>query len=235
MQIKTKKAKKISYGGQVDPKDIKYIVIHYTGVKGDNAANNAKFFSSGNTRQAGAHYFVDQSGEVWNSVPFGYAAWAVGGFYSKSNGAGKYYQKCTNYNSISIELCDCMIESSWEQMKATKELVEYIKKKCPNANTIIRHWDVNGKTCPAPMVGTNNKLWKHFHSYLTNGYQYKGKVTEKAALRSSKGVKPTNKIGSKTKGDIVYITKISGNWGRLKNKTADGKYRWISLKKVSEI
>lgn len=235
MQIKEKKAKSISYGRKVDLKDIKYVVIHYTGVKGDTAANNVKFFATNNTRQAGAHYFVDKSGEIWNSVPLGYAAWAVGGFYSKVNGAGGYYQKCTNYNSVSIELCDCMTNASWEQMKATKELVEYIQKKCPNAKTIIRHWDVNGKTCPAPMTGNNNKKWLHFRSYITEGYQFKGKVTQKAALRSSKGVKPNNKIGSKDKGELVYITKTDGEWGRLKNKSKDGKYRWISLKKVKEV
>ena len=35
--------------------------------------------------------------------------------------------------------------------------------------------------------------------------------------------------------DIVTITKLVGNWGRLKSKTADGKYQWITLKKVKEV
>ena len=43
------------------------------------------------------------------------------------------------------------------QTKATKQVVKFIRKWCPNAKTIIRHWDVNGKSCPALMIDTNNK------------------------------------------------------------------------------
>lgn len=225
-------AKAISYGSKRNLNDVKYIVIHYTGNKGDTAENNAKYFANANTRQAGAHFFVDKQGEVWKSVKMERTAWAVGGLYSTANGAGSYYEKCTNNNSVSIELCDCVDGTNWEQMKATKQLVEYIQEKCPNAKTIIRHWDVNGKACPAPMIGTSNEKWNRLHSYLVNGYQLKAKVTKKAALRSSGKISPTNRIGTAEVGTIVKVTKIVGNWGRLKDKSADGKYQWIYLKKV---
>lgn len=235
MKIYKKKAKEISYGGTRDLKNVKYIAIHYTGNKGDTAKSNANFFATSNKREAGAHYFLDKKPEVWESVPLNRIAYAVGGFFTRANGAGKYYGKCSNSNSVSIELCDCTKEASWEQIKTAKDLVEYIQGKCPNAKTIIRHWDVNGKDCPAPMTGKNNKKWKHFHSYITKGYQFEGKVKKKAAIRSSKGVKTGNKIGEKEKGDTVYITKVSGNWGRLKKKSKDGKWRWIYLPKVKEL
>lgn len=238
MAIKINKllAKSISYGEKRELESVKYIPIHYTGNKGDTAKNNAVYFATSNTRKAGAHFFVDKPGEIWRSIPMNRTAWAVGGLYSTSNGAGSYYGKCTNTNSVSIELCDLTSGApSWEQMLAVKRLVKRIQKKCPNAKTIIRHWDVNGKTCPATMVGKNNKEWEHFYNYITSGYQIKGQVTKKAAIRSSGKVTAKNKIGSKKKGATVYITKIVGNWGRLKKKTADGKYRWISLKKVKEV
>ena len=41
-------------------KDVKYIVIHFTANKGDTAKNNADYFATGNTRQVGAHFFVDK-------------------------------------------------------------------------------------------------------------------------------------------------------------------------------
>lgn len=233
MRINKKLAKSISYDGKRDLSNVKYIVIHYTGNKGDTSENNAKYFATSNTRQAGAHFFVDKQGDVWRSIPMNRIAYAVGGFYSTSNGAGSYYGKCTNANSVSIELCDLTSGSpSWKQMVAVKRLIKRIQKKCPNAKTVIRHWDVNGKTCPVTMIGKSNKEWEHFHNYITKGYQFKGQVTKKAAIRTSGKVTAKNKIGSKKKGASVYITKVVGNWGRLKRKSADGKWQWISLKKV---
>lgn len=228
-------AKSISFGEKRSLKDIKYIVIHYTANKGDTAYNNAKYFANTNTRQAGAHFFVDQKGEVWKSVSIDRTAWSVGGFYTREDGAASYFNKCTNSNSVSIELCDCLSGSGWEQMKATRQLVKYIQGNCPNAKTIIRHWDVNGKQCPAPMAGEGNEKWKRLYNYIVFGYQYEAKVTKKAAIRSSGKVTATNKIGTAAVGTTVKITKVVGNWGRLKDKSADGKYQWITLKKVKEM
>ena len=72
------------------------------------------------------------------------------------------YSKCTNFNSVSIELCSSTDKEAYskEQAAAIKRLIKYIRKYCPNANTVIRHFDVNGKHCPAPMM--NEKVWKKF-------------------------------------------------------------------------
>lgn len=237
MPIKIHKriAKKISYGGKRDLKSVEYIVIHYTGNKGDTAKNNADYFATGNTRKAGAHFFVDKKGEVWKSVNMNRTAWAVGNVYSLTKGAGAYYNKCTNSNSVSIELCDCCIDTNWKQKLATRQLVKYIQKKCSNAKIIIRHWDVNGKSCPLPMVGTDNEKWVLFYRFITEGYKFKARVTKKAVLRSSAKAGINNKAGTAAKGQIVDITKIKGNWGRLKEKSEDGKRQWISLSKIEEI
>lgn len=236
INISKRLAKKISYGNKRELKTVKYKVIHYTGNKGDTAKNNADYFAASNTREAGAHYFIDKSGEIWESVPPEYTAWAVGGGKQSSSG-GTYYGKCTNANSISIELCDCIDNVSWNQLVALRKLCKYIDAICPNAKSVIRHWDVNGKSCPAPMTGTNNVKWKHLHNYVTKGYQYKAKVAKDVAIRSSAKIAPNNKLGSKKAGEVVYITKVSknGKWGRLKKKTPDGKRQWVYLKKVAEV
>lgn len=164
MKMIRKMAKNISYDKKKrSRKSIKYIVIHYTGNDRDTAKGNAYYFANGNTRQAGAHFFVDRYGNIARSIPMNRTAWAVGGFYSNDKGAGSYYNKCTNYNSVSIELCDNVYnDPSKTQIKAVKKLIKYIRKYCKNANTIIRHWDVNGKSCPVRMIGKNNKSWKVF-------------------------------------------------------------------------
>lgn len=237
IKIHKKLAKAISYDSSKKRllKSITYIVIHYTGNSNDTAKGNASYFATSNTRQAGAHFFVDKGGVIYKSINMNRIAWSVGGKYSTSNGAGSYYGKCTNTNSVSIELCDCINGTNWSQKVATRKLVKYIQKHCPNANTIIRHWDVNGKACPAPMTGKSNKKWMKLHSFITTGYQFKARVIKKAALRSSGKVTATNKIGSIAVGKTVEISKVVGNWGRLKDKDAKGRYRWITLSKIKEL
>ena len=136
---------------------IKYIVIHYTGNNSDTAKNNATYFANGNTRSAGAHFFVDGEGIVYRSIKMTWTAWAVGGGKQSANG-GTFYGVCTNSNSVSIELCDIASHDATDkQIKAVKKLIKYIKKKCPNVIDVIRHFDVNGKCCPSRYV--DNDKW----------------------------------------------------------------------------
>lgn len=230
MKMTTKYAKSISYGNKRPLSNIKYIVIHYTGNKGDTAQNNLDYFANGNTRQAGAHFFVDKKGNVGKSIPMSRTAWAVGGDHrSGRKGEAAYFGKCTNANSVSIELCDMCSKTNWEQMCATRKLVKYIQSKCPNAKTIIRHWDVNGKNCPAPFTGSGNEKWTEFKRFITAGYKFTAVVTKDAALRSKPKLGAVNKKGTVKKGTKVKIVKLNGNWG-----LSDNGY-WISLEKVKEI
>jgi N-acetylmuramoyl-L-alanine amidase CwlA len=101
------KAKSISYGDSRAASSIKYIVFHYTGNKTDTAKANANYFATSNTRAAGAHYFVDDT-TVYQSIDDLKIAYAVGGSKVSEGvaaGGGTLYGKCTNANSISIEMC----------------------------------------------------------------------------------------------------------------------------------
>ncbi len=232
----TRPAKRISYGSKRDLKDIIAVVVHYTGNKGDTSKNNADYFATANTRAAGAHIFVDRKGNIAYSIPVEKTAYAVGGRYDTSNGAGAFYGRITNANSVSIELCDCATKDpSWEQMLACRELYLWLKDQCPNIKYVVRHWDVNGKNCPAHMIGKNNTKWKHFLNKVTKNYQFKVKVMKDAAIRSSKGVKKNNKIGSAKKGDIFKVSKVVGSWYRILEKDRKGRWQWITKKKAKEI
>lgn len=141
---------------------IKYIVIHYTGCKGDTALNNVKCFAN-NKASASAHYFVDEK-NIYTSVPVSDTAWHCGGGRQTMTG-GAWYKKCTNANSIGIEMC--LWDKNGNIRTATIanaiELTKYLMKKhnIP-ASCVIRHWDVVGKHCPAPMIGDNNPYWNNF-------------------------------------------------------------------------
>ena len=151
------KAKSISYASKKrNKKDVRFIVLHYTGNKGDTAKGNATYFKTSNNREAGAHFFVDRSGNTIKSIAMERVAWAVGGAkYTDcaKTGGGKLYGKCTNYNSVSIELCDILDKKpSEKQIEAIKETIKYIRKYCVNAKYITFHWCVNGKHCPLTMM-----------------------------------------------------------------------------------
>lgn len=167
LKFKTQTAHKSNYGSTRSESSIKYIVIHYTGNNGDTAANNCTYFQGAN-RHASAHYFVDGGAYVYNSVPVKSVAWSVGGFYSQSGGAGSFYQKCTNANSISIEMCNCVKSVPDDVFDQTVELTKYlIKKYNIPASRVIRHWDVNGKECPARWIGKSNDGWDNFKRAIT--------------------------------------------------------------------
>ena len=107
-------------GGKRTASGIRYIVIHYTGNDGDQAANNAAYFQN-NIVQASAHYFVDDT-TVWRSVPDLKVAWAVGGKkYANADktGGGTMYGMITNTNSISIEMCDTIRNGTCQAGEAT--------------------------------------------------------------------------------------------------------------------
>lgn len=229
MKMYKRKAKSVSYGMKRSLKSVRYIVIHYTGNNKDTAKNNADYFATSNTREAGAHFFVDKNGKVARSIPMNLVAYSVGGKYSLSNGAGAYYNVASNRNTVSIELCDCVSGSNWEQMLATRKLISYIKKKCPNVTMIIRHWDVNGKTCPLPFCGRENKNWTLFKRFVSNGYSFKAIVLKKCSTLS-KPKKTAKRMFLINENSKLSIEKLSGNYGKIKNKD-----EWILLDNIKEI
>jgi N-acetylmuramoyl-L-alanine amidase CwlA len=160
------KAKSISYGAKRSRKDVKAIAFHYTGNDGDTAEGNASFFhrkGDGNTRSAGAQFFIDQKGNVVKSIAMNLTAWAVGDWEGTANGGGSLHGIYKNSNTVSIELCDIAHKDPSKKMiKAVKKTIKYIRKHCPNAKVVCRHWDISGKHCPGRMTGLGNSRWIKF-------------------------------------------------------------------------
>lgn len=173
MNIKVNLSNRGNYGSQRSTSNIKYIVIHYTGNDGDSDEGNANYFK--NIRNASAHYFVDDD-SVTQSVPDNYTAWSVGGNKYPSceeSGGGKWYGKCTNTNSISIELCDSVKNGVYDFTENTlKQAAELVKQLMAKYNVpienVIRHFDVVGKICPLPFV-REPKQWEAFKNRLVDG------------------------------------------------------------------
>lgn len=141
---------------------IQYIVVHYTGNRGDTARNNVDYFSRTLTKTS-AHYFVDEK-EVWQSVGENDTAYHCGSTTYK-------HPYCRNSNSIGVEIC--MLNKDGrirlESIRKALELVQMLMLAYSiPPSSVIRHYDVTGKSCPAPMV-TYPKLWEYFKTDLGGG------------------------------------------------------------------
>ena len=142
---------------------IQYIVIHYTGNNGDTAKGNAEYFSRTANIKASAHFFCDENTFYQSVLPYD-TAYHVG--------ANNYkHQYCRNQNSIGIEMCSKKDAKGnyYIPEKTVKNAVELTKKMMqlydiPIEN-VLRHYDVTGKKCPEPFVGTPS-LWENFKNKL---------------------------------------------------------------------
>lgn len=144
-----------------------YIVIHYTGNTTDTAKANANYFYNVN-RGASAHYFVDDT-NVYEVVSPNNTSWAVGVNYGYNN----LFGKCTNYNSINIEMCSIKGKISDKTFANTVALTKKLMKKYGiSKGKVVRHYDVCSKICPGwkGWIGSNDNLWKKFKNELGKEY-----------------------------------------------------------------
>jgi len=146
--------------GRAQP--IQFLVIHYTANNGDTVQNNLDYFA-GNAVGASAHYFVDENG-YGQSVKDADTAWHCG--------ASSYrHPTCRNANSIGIELCSkkdsrgnyyFMDQTVYNAAALARQLMQTYGIDRAH---VLRHYDVTGKRCPAPMVD-NPTLWENFLNLL---------------------------------------------------------------------
>ena len=128
------------------------IVLHYTAGDGDTAEHNGAYFSS-DGRKASAHYFVDETA-VCASVPETDTAWHAGNWEM-------------NERSIGVEMCskldaDGKYYIPEATLSRTAELVrELMARYGLGPDAVLRHYDVTGKICPAPMVD-DPETWQAF-------------------------------------------------------------------------
>lgn len=150
-------------------RSIEYIVIHYTaGVtsKAGSALSLAGYFA---TRPDGvsSDFIVDDTAVVqYNPDIKNRYTWHCGGSKYNTKG-GSFYGKCTNSNSIGIEIC-CN-NSTGKMQNANSSTYSFTAAAVANAaelvkqlmleynipiENVIRHYDVTGKLCPG-VIGWN--------------------------------------------------------------------------------
>jgi N-acetylmuramoyl-L-alanine amidase len=119
-------------------KNIKFIIIHYTGMKNESEALKKLCDSKS---EVSSHYFIKNSGEILSLVPDLYQAWHAG----KSN--WKNFKSLNRY-SIGIEINNPGHEFGYKNFKSKqilslkKLLKNLILKYKINTNYILGHSDI---------------------------------------------------------------------------------------------
>jgi N-acetylmuramoyl-L-alanine amidase CwlA len=235
-------------------RNLKYIVIHYTAglhSRPGAAANIAQYFAT-TTVQASSDFIVDDATIVqYNPDIRNRNTWHCGGGKQSSYGAA-YYQKCTNSNSIGIEVCSSNYtgrvtnanDKNWYYTDAVIEqtilLTKYLMETYNiDADHVIRHFDVTGKLCPG-IIGWNavtgdESKWHAFKARLTGGtviqpaeVNYKGEVTASSLNCRSGSSTSYPVVTTYAQGTVVTITKEQNGWGY----TGAG---WVSLSYIKKI
>jgi len=139
-------------------KNIKFIIIHYTGMKNELSAINRLCNIKS---KVSAHYFIKKNGSVLNLVPPLYEAWHAG----KSSWKGI---KSLNRHSIGIEIQNSGHDNKYEnfskkQITSTKKLLEYLKRQYKvNTDNILGHSDI----APDRKKDPGEKFpWKEFSKH----------------------------------------------------------------------
>ena len=118
--------------------DIKFIILHYTGMKNDDESISRL---TNHKSSVSCHYYIDKNGKIIAMVPDPYIAWHAG----KSN--WKKF-KSLNKNSIGIEISNPGHEIGYKhfsikQLNSLKRLLRILKRKYKiNFKNILGHSDI---------------------------------------------------------------------------------------------
>ena len=120
-------------------KEIKFIIIHYTGMKSESAAINRL---CNENKNVSAHYFIKSSGKVVSLVPDLYEAWHAGKSTWKKT-------KSLNKSSIGIEIHNPGHSHGYKsfsskQLISLKKLLKMLIKNYKiNLQNILGHSDIS--------------------------------------------------------------------------------------------
>lgn len=152
----------------------KYIVVHYTAGSSSKPGSAMGVKSVFTKRQASADFVVDDGGAVQlNPDLRKYGTWHCGDKKNAYSSGGSLYGKCTNRNSIGIEVCSNLKKgasshaanhSGWYYTEQTLDNVVKLVKALMKEfgipkERVVRHYDITGKLCPGVIGWNNEKIY----------------------------------------------------------------------------
>ena len=201
-------------------RDIKFIILHYTGMKNEKHAISRLISLNS---KVSCHYFIKYSGEILTLVPDLYISWHAG----KSQWEKK---KFLNQNSIGIEISNPGHENNYKdfnikQINSLILLVSFLKKKYKiKKSNILGHSDI----APDRKKDPGEKFpWKLMYKKKLSIWHHK-KESTLSKLRNIKCSKKEEaqfynnlkRIGYNSKFKINIIKAFQR---RFRQKLVDGK------------
>ena len=203
-------------------KQIKFIIIHYTGMKKES--QSIKRLCDVKSKVS-SHYFIKNNGEILNLVPDLYEAWHAGkSSWKKFNSLNKF--------SIGIELNNTGHDNKYENYKSSqihslkKLLKNLIKKYKIKGENVLGHSDIApdrkkdpGEKFPWKELAKNNLcLWHNL-----NENKVKKLRNQKISPNEQKNfIKNLYKIGyNKIKSNNSYI--VEAFQRKFRQKLVNGK------------
>lgn len=206
-------------------RDVKYVVVHYTGNTKDNALSNCNYFKN-NSCSSSAHFFVDNT-NIYQSVELRDSAWHCG--CSKG-----YKTACRNTNSFGIEMCTSgdYLVSEQTQINAAYVCAYLCKLIGITTSTVdtyvLRHYDVvsTNKKCPAQYVSDSSQFvrFKTWVKNILNTGSHTGTTTQSTTtsstytktqfvkdVQSAIGAKVDGVAGDETLSKTVTVSKSKNN------------------------
>ena len=191
-------------------KQIKFLVFHYTGMKGETAAEKRLT----NTKsQVSSHYLIKKNGEIITLVPNLYIAWHAGKSIWKN-------YKYLNKNSIGIEISNpghsfVYKEFSKSQILSLIKLSMLLMKKYNiNYKNILGHSDI----APDRKKDPGEKFPWEYLSKKKIGFWYKLKKDSLQRVRNLKIQNNEKKIFFQNLSKIGYSIKFQKNLNSNKTK-----------------
>ena len=208
-------------------RNIKFIIIHYTGMRKElSAINRLCNFKS----KVSAHYFIKKNGLILNLVPPLYEAWHAGKSSWKN-------LKSLNKYSIGIEIQNSGHDNKYEnfsqkQIISTKKLLKYLVRKYNiNLKNVLGHSDIS----PDRKKDPGEKFpWKKLaKSKLSQWHNLNEKKLKRKRLISLNSVEERNFMTNLRK--IGYFKISQKNYGLKKRIVIKAFQRHFRQKLINGI
>ena len=210
-------------------KDVRFIILHYTGMKSEKAAINKL---TNIQSKVASHYLISEAGKIINFVPDLYIAWHAGISFWKNFTS-------LNKNSIGIEITNPGHQFGYKkfsnkQINSLVNLIKFLIKKYKiNKKNIIGHSDIAperkkdpGEKFPWEYLAKKNiSFWHNLDKQKLRKLRKKkcNKIMKRIFFKNLFNIGYAKKSKNNVKKDQYFVFLVKAFQRRFRQKLVDGK------------
>ncbi len=210
-------------------KDVRFIILHYTGMKNEKAAINKL---TNIQSKVASHYLISENGKIINFVPDLYIAWHAGISFWKNFTS-------LNKNSIGIEITNPGHQFGYKkfsnkQINSLVNLIKFLIKKYKiNKKNIIGHSDIAPERKKDPgekfpwehLAKKNISFWHNLDKQKLRKLRKKkcNKIMKRIFFKNLFNIGYAKKSKNNVKKDQYFVFLVKAFQRRFRQKLVDGK------------